>query len=115
MKKLTFNGKQRGNITTKDLVLGNEKPTRVEGHINGTILTIEKNAVVIGDIISTGTVVVKGSVKGNIKAAGSVSLKENAVLLGNIEAVAIDLDKTSVLKGFCSQKADRIDLDKIFS
>lgn len=71
--------------------------------INGNIaakadVTIDPDSTVIGDI-HAHNLVSNGRVKGNINTSGATTLRENAMLMGNINAKSISLDAGAALKG----------------
>ena len=87
----------RGELTgSEDLFM--------DGQIEGTItltdsrLTIGPNAVVHADI-SVQDVIIFGRVDGNIKATGSIDLRQTAVVMGDVLAGRLAIEESAVIKG----------------
>src|SRR5213596_3289737 len=74
-----------------------EGQVRIDGRFSGQIST--KDVLVIGDgakvnaEIMAGTVIVNGSVEGNIKATQMIELHQPGRVKGNLETPAISIDK----------------------
>lgn len=87
----------RGELTgSEDLFM--------DGQIEGTItltssrLTIGPNATVNADI-SVQDVIIFGKVDGNIKATGSIDLRQSAVVTGDILAGRLSIEESAIIKG----------------
>jgi cytoskeletal protein CcmA (bactofilin family) len=70
-------------------------PTRLDGGVNGELvaddfLLIDKNATVVADL-SVQELVVRGRVRGNIKAKRRCALEASAMVEGDIETPAITI------------------------
>ena len=80
---------------------------------------VGENAVITGELVSSGAVriaagarfigdihavkaVVAGAVKGDIDVNGPVSLKETAIVVGNIKCKSVQIDTGAVIEGMCS-------------
>ncbi|HEY3358174.1 MAG TPA: polymer-forming cytoskeletal protein [Polyangia bacterium] len=92
-------GKQitiRGNLSgSEDLI--------VEGRIEGTValknhLTLEESGVMEADI-DVADVTINGQMRGDIVAAGSVSINASAKMAGNIRAPRIIIEDGARFKG----------------
>jgi cytoskeletal protein CcmA (bactofilin family) len=76
----------------------------MDGQIEGTItlttsrLTIGPNAIVNADI-SVHDVIIFGKVDGNIKAAGTIDLRQSAVVTGDILAGRLAIEESAIIKG----------------
>src|SRR3954465_3294479 len=74
-----------------------EGQVRIDGKYSGQIAT--RDVLVIGEgakvsaEISAGTVIINGTVEGNIKATGMVELPPPAKVKGSIETPALSMDK----------------------
>lgn len=86
----------RGNLTgSEDLM--------VEGRIEGTVslknhLSIEESGVVEADI-EVEDLTVKGTMKGDITAAQSVSILTNAKVVGNVRAPRVIIEDGARFRG----------------
>lgn len=70
-------------------------PTRLDGNVSGALiaddyLIIDRNSTVIADL-NVQEVVVRGTVKGNIRATRRVALEDTARVEGDIETSAIEV------------------------
>lgn len=80
-----------------------EGQVRIDGRYSGQIST--KDTLVIGEgakvtaEISAGTVIVHGTVEGNIKASAMVELHPPARVKGSIETPALSVDKGVIFEG----------------
>jgi len=76
----------------------------MDGQIEGTItltdsrLTIGPNAHVNADI-SVQDVIIFGRVDGNIRATGSIDLRQSAVLIGDVLAGRLAIEESAMIKG----------------
>ena len=88
-----------------------EGQVRIDGRYSGQIST--RDVLVIGEgakvtaEISAGTVVIHGTVEGNIKATGVVELHPPARVKGSIETPALQIEKGVIFEGTC--KMDKLD------
>jgi cytoskeletal protein CcmA (bactofilin family) len=82
-----------------------EGTVRIDGRFTGTIVT--SDTLVIGEgaqvsaEITCGTLIVHGSVTGNVKATVSVELHPPARMTGNVETVALMVAKGVSFNGRC--------------
>jgi cytoskeletal protein CcmA (bactofilin family) len=82
-----------------------EGTVRIDGRFTGTIVT--SDTLVIGEgaqvsaEITCGTLIVHGSVTGNVKATVSVELHPPARMTGNVETVALMVAKGVSFNGQC--------------
>ncbi|MBX7098070.1 MAG: polymer-forming cytoskeletal protein [Myxococcaceae bacterium] len=80
-----------------------EGQVRIDGKYSGQIAT--KDVLVIGEgakvmaEIQAGTVIIHGTVEGNIKATGLVELHPPARVKGSIETPALSMDKGVIFEG----------------
>ncbi len=86
----------RGNLTGSEDLL-------VEGRIEGTVtlknhLSIEESGVLEADI-DVENLTVRGEMKGDITAAQSVSINNNARLVGNIRAPRVIIEDGARFRG----------------
>jgi len=76
----------------------------MDGQIEGTItltdsrLTVGPNARVSADI-HVQDVIIFGRVDGNIKAIGSIDLRQSAVVTGDVLAGRLSIEESAVIKG----------------
>jgi cytoskeletal protein CcmA (bactofilin family) len=87
----------RGELTgSEDLFM--------DGRIEGTItlsnsrLTIGPNAEVSADI-NAQDVIIFGKVDGNIKATGSIDLRQSAIVAGDVLAGRLSIEESAMIKG----------------
>lgn len=91
-----------------------EGTIRVDGKVSGDV--ISRDTLIVGEEaeveaeISVGTLVSRGSIKGNVKASGRVELHETSELRGNISTPRIRIDEGAVFHGSCEmpQAADKV-------
>ena len=80
----------------------------IEGKFNGQINT--KDVLIVGPSarvqaeVVAGTVVINGTVEGNIKASQLVDLKQTGRVKGNIETPAISVEKGALFEGACKME-----------
>jgi cytoskeletal protein CcmA (bactofilin family) len=85
-----------------------EGTVRIDGRFTGTIVT--SDTLVIGEgaqvsaEITCGTLIVHGSVTGNVKATVSVELHPPARVTGNVETVALMVAKGVSFNGQCKME-----------
>lgn len=86
-----------------------EGQVRIDGKFTGQINT--KDVLVIGDgarvsaEIQAGTVIVNGTVEGNIKAVQLIELHQPAKVKGNLEAPALSIERGVMFEGSCKMDA----------
>ncbi len=113
---------EEANVSTRaggvDTILGKgsefdgkltfEGQVHIEGKFTGQIHT--KDTLIIGQgakvtaEISAGTVIVNGTVEGNIRATQMVELHQPARVKGSIEAPSLAIDKGVVFEGTCKME-----------
>ncbi|MFE8603909.1 bactofilin BacM [Archangium violaceum] len=80
-----------------------EGQVRIDGKFNGQIIT--KDVLVIGDgarvtaEISAGTVIINGTVEGNVRAAQLIELHAPARVKGSLESPALTMDRGVIFEG----------------
>src|SRR5690242_5268197 len=80
-----------------------EGQVRIDGKFSGQIFT--KDTLVIGDgarvkaEINAGTVIVNGTVEGNIRATQLIELHQPGRVKGNIESPALSIDRGVMFEG----------------
>jgi cytoskeletal protein CcmA (bactofilin family) len=85
-----------------------EGQVRIDGKFSGQIIT--KDTLVIGDgarvnaEISAGTVIINGTVEGNIKATQVVELHPPARIKGNIETPTLSMERGVLFEGQCKME-----------
>ncbi|WP_263365191.1 bactofilin family protein [Edaphobacter bradus] len=84
--------------------LSGKEDLYMDGEIEGTItlpentLTVGPNARVMADIHAR-SVIVLGSIHGNLHATGRVELRHSAAVLGDIFATRLSMEENANLKG----------------
>ncbi len=85
-----------------------EGQVRIEGKFNGQIFT--KETLVVGDSaritaeIHAGTVVVMGTIEGNVKATQLVDLKRTGRIKGNVETTGLAIEQGGTFEGSCKME-----------
>jgi cytoskeletal protein CcmA (bactofilin family) len=80
-----------------------EGQVRIDGKFAGQIFT--KDTIVIGDgarvqaEINAGTVIIHGTVEGNVKATNLIELKQPGRIKGNLETPALSMDRGVIFEG----------------
>jgi len=80
-----------------------EGQVRIDGKFNGQIIT--KDVLVVGEgarvqaEINAGTVIINGTVEGNVRATQLIELHAPARVKGNIEAPALTMDRGVIFEG----------------
>lgn len=111
MKNADINGKIIGNVTCSD--------TRLNGAlIQGDILSkgrvyMDKNAMLVGNMAGQ-SMDVDGKVKGNVEVGGRIGLRENSVVIGNINAGTIAISDGANVQGYINTTYLRENADKVF-
>ena len=89
----------KGNLTFEGTV-------RIDGKLEGEIFT--KDMLVIGERatvradVNAGTIVIGGTVHGNVTASGKVELHSGAKLYGNIRTPGLSIAEGVIFEGNCS-------------
>ncbi len=90
-------------LTIKGIITGSE-PLRIAGKVEGSMefsgqdVIIEPEGVVVSDI-SAGTVVVRGTVRGNVNATDRVELCDAGSFTGDINTRRIRIEEDAQVKG----------------
>jgi len=85
-----------------------EGQVRIDGKFSGQIFT--KDILVIGDgarvnaEINAGTVVINGTVEGNVKASQLIELHSPGRVKGNLESPAVTMDRGVIFEGSCKME-----------
>lgn len=98
---VTMSGKQTGNVQGLQILFSNAS---IEGNVTAKEhIEINHGTKITGDVRG-GTVVLNGQVTGLICAEGLVSLRKNAVLIGDIQAGAISIEEGAQISGQIKMK-----------
>ena len=89
---------------------------RIDGVVKGNVkssarILIGADGVVEGDLDSLQADIM-GSVKGNIKVKELLSLRENAVINGNIHVGKLQVEPTVILNGNCFMNSNVVEMMK---
>ncbi len=116
-----FNSKKKSEIVstgTINTIIGNNSkveglleasdPTRVDGLVQGKILSqssviVGENGVVKGDINAI-EILVAGTVYGNLKAEQRIELTETGRVLGDLVTKTLVIDEGASFKGNCTME-----------
>jgi cytoskeletal protein CcmA (bactofilin family) len=88
-----------------------EGQVRIDGKFNGEIFT--KDTIVIGDgarveaTISAGTVIIHGTVVGNVTAAQIIELKQPGRVKGDLTTPALTIERGATYDGTCKMEGGR--------
>ncbi len=88
-----------------------EGQVRIDGKFNGEIST--KDTIVIGDgarveaTISAGTVIIHGTVVGNVTAAQIIELKQPGRVKGDLTTPALTIERGATYDGTCKMEGGR--------
>jgi cytoskeletal protein CcmA (bactofilin family) len=110
-KERFFSGKESFNAflgegTLFKGILSFEGTVRIDGRMEGEIVT--KDTLVIGEtaqvqaVINAGTVVVSGTVRGDILASKKVEILSTGKLFGNISSPVLSIEEGVVFEGSCT-------------
>ena len=86
-----------------------EGQVRIDGKFNGEIAT--KDTIVIGDgarveaTISAGTVIIHGTVVGNVTAAQIIELKQPGRVKGDLTTPALTIERGASYDGTCKMES----------
>lgn len=116
-----FNSKKKNEVVstgTINTIIGNNSkveglleasdPTRVDGLVQGKILSkssviVGEHGVVKGDIIAI-EILVAGTVYGNLKAEQRIELTETGRVLGDLVTKTLVIDEGASFKGSCTME-----------
>ena len=116
-----FNSKKKNEVVstgTINTIIGNNSkveglleasdPTRVDGLVQGKILSkssviVGEHGVVKGDIIAI-EILVAGTVYGNVKAEQRIELTETGRVLGDLVTKTLVIDEGASFKGNCTME-----------
>ena len=85
-----------------------EGQVRIDGKFTGQIIT--KDTRVIGDgarvaaEINAGTVIVNGTVEGNIRASQMIEVHQPGRIKGNLETPSLAMDRGVIFEGSCKME-----------
>ncbi len=111
-KILDVNAAMQGSLVFSDPV-----NLRINGKFEGNLntkgkLTIGQAAEIKADIIGE-SIIVGGTIRGNIKATEVVKLLSTAQVVGNIEVPKISIDEGAIFNGKCRTAEARISLEEL--
>lgn len=99
--KLSIYGSVNANTIIASEIFVNT-PVKLVGDLNSTgCVKINKDTVVVGKIVAVSAVIA-GAIKGDIEVLGPVVVDSSAVVLGNITAKTLQLNKDAVIEGICT-------------
>ena len=85
-----------------------EGTLRIEGCFKGeiksdSVLVVDDGADISAEI-EVGTIVIKGEVKGNIKAKNSIEIQQPGRVYGNLNTPALTIEKGVIFEGNCKME-----------
>jgi len=110
-KEKTFSGREAFNAflgegTSFKGILSFEGMVRIDGQLEGEVYT--KDTLVVGETaevnakIQAGTVVISGTVKGDITAETKVEIHASGKLFGNINTPLLSIEEGVTFEGKCT-------------
>ena len=84
-----------GNIIVKGVVCGNVKTSK--------LLTVENGAKIFANVKS-GTAVISGGIKGNVKVVDKLELTETAQIQGDVSCKVLDVAAGALIQGKVSMQ-----------
>jgi cytoskeletal protein CcmA (bactofilin family) len=85
-----------------------EGQVRIDGRFSGQIFT--KDVLVVGEgarvqaEVNAGTVIIHGTVEGNVRAAQLIELHAPGRVKGNLESPALTMDRGVIFEGSCKME-----------
>lgn len=104
-KNAVINGDVGNNIVANNVAISKCK---IKGNITAQNINLEENSIVIGNVSSSGNVIVHGAVKGDIDAKEKVEVSETAIIQGNIKSAIISIAPGAAIDGTCTQEYAKI-------
>ena len=104
-KNATIYGDVGNNIVANEVSVN---ACKIRGSITAKDIHLEKDSIVIGDIISSGNVFVTGAVKGDIDSKEKVEVAETAIIQGDIKSAIISIAPGAAIDGTCTQEYAKI-------
>lgn len=104
-KNAVINGDVGSNIVANNVTISKCK---VKGDITVQNINLEENSIIIGNISSSGNVIVHGAVKGDIDAKEKVEVSETAIIQGNIKSAIISIAPGAAIDGTCTQEYAKV-------
>jgi cytoskeletal protein CcmA (bactofilin family) len=115
-KEKTFSGQEAFNAflgegTSFKGILSFEGMVRIDGHLEGEVYT--KDTLVVGETaevsakVQAGTVIISGTINGDITAEKKVEIHASGKLFGNISTPLLSIEEGVTFEGKCTmgQKA----------
>ena len=101
-------GKIFGNVKCTNAELSG---VYIEGYVTASeMLTVGTDSVIIGDL-SANDGVIAGKVKGNIDVKSDVQIASGAIILGDISASSINVERGAVIQGSVKIRSDAVNSD----
>lgn len=104
-KNAVINGDVGSNIVANNVTISKCK---VKGDITAQNINLVENSIIIGNISSSGNVIVHGAVKGDIDAKEKVEVSETAIIQGNIKSAIISIAPGAAIDGTCTQEYAKV-------
>lgn len=109
--RVTVFGNVTGDIKANDICA---KDSFIEGNIECTMgAEVRDNTVILGDI-SADSLVVDGSIQGQLDIKGNLTIGEKAIVDSNIKAKSIQVNNGAAINGHCSLCYADLDIKSVF-
>jgi len=113
-------------VPDEEVVAFLEPGIEIEGRMNVTAGMVRLNCQFKGEVFSAGTIIVPsqgdieaeiealqisiaGKVKGKVRATERLEIKENGILLGDVETPTLVVDPGAYFSGHCDMPTDEIE------
>ncbi|MEG2987194.1 MAG: polymer-forming cytoskeletal protein, partial [Lachnospiraceae bacterium] len=108
-KELQITGVINGSIQGENIIINTGALVKKSVEAKGVVLCM-KDSTVMGDLKGE-EIIVEGMVRGNVYASQKVQITDNALIIGNIYAPEIAVDKEAIIQGsiFDFEKKEMID------
>ena len=111
-KNAVINGDIGNNIIANSVSVSKCK---VKGNIMAHEIELKENSIVIGNVSSSGNVIIHGAVKGDIDAKEKVEVSETAIIQGNIKSAIISIAPGAAIDGTCTQEYAKVKPSDFFA
>lgn len=109
--RVTISGNVTGDIKANDICA---KDSFIEGKIECVMgAEVRDNTVILGDI-SAESLVVDGSIQGQLDVKGNITIGEKAIVDSNIKAKSIQVSNGAAINGHCSLCYADLDIKSVF-
>jgi cytoskeletal protein CcmA (bactofilin family) len=100
-------------------ILTFEGIVRIDGKLEGEV--VSKDTLIVGESavinaeISVNTIVISGTVRGNITASTKIEIQRPGKVYGNIKTPSLFIEEGVIFEGSCAMTHDKTDSGKVTS